>query len=235
MRYFIRRELTCAGLFDEYARQRPAAEVAGKLSVVERKIAGILRAIEDGMYQPAMKVRLSELEAEKASLTARQGPAPVMQKVSIHPNLASVYQRKVEELESLLTDMDCRDEAIETIRSMIESITLTPRQDGPGLDALLMGISPACWCCAWQAPDKRKPPALSRSGACRFQWLRRKKHGGFRVSLRTNGLSARDPACRPPHRERSPCGPAHSTRLFHLARSRRGRIHRIPARIGTLG
>ena len=115
------------------------AEVAGKLTAVERKIAGILRAIEDGLYQPAMKARLAELEAEKASLMARQGPAPVVHKVSVHPNLAAVYRRKVEELESLLTDTDCRDEAIETIRSMIESITLTPRQDGPGLDALLKG------------------------------------------------------------------------------------------------
>ena len=68
------------------------AEVAGKLTAVERKIAGILRAIEDGMYQPAMKARLTELEAEKASLMARQGPAPVVQKVSVHPNLAAVYR-----------------------------------------------------------------------------------------------------------------------------------------------
>ncbi|WP_210495122.1 hypothetical protein [Microvirga antarctica] len=115
------------------------AEVAGKLTAVERKIAGILRAIEDGMYQPVMKTRLTELEAEKASLVARHGPAPVVSKVSVHPNLAAIYERKVGELESLLTDVDCRDEAIETIRSMIESITLTPRTDGPGLEALLRG------------------------------------------------------------------------------------------------
>ena len=76
------------------------AEVAGKLTAVERKIAGIMRAIEDGLYQPAMKARLTELEAEKASLMARQGPAPVVHKVSVHPNLAAVYRRKVEELES---------------------------------------------------------------------------------------------------------------------------------------
>jgi site-specific DNA recombinase len=106
---------------------------------VERKIAGMMRAIEDGLYQPAMKARLSELEAEKASLMARQEPAPVVQKVSVHPNLASVYRRKVEELERLLTGTDCRDEVIETIRSMIDSITLTPRADGLGLDALLRG------------------------------------------------------------------------------------------------
>jgi site-specific DNA recombinase len=115
------------------------AEVARKLTAVECKIAGIMRAIEDGSYQPAMKTRLTELEAEKVSLMARQGPAPVVHKVSVHPNLAAVYRRKVEELESLLTDTDYRDEAIETIRSMIENITLTPRANGAGLDALLRG------------------------------------------------------------------------------------------------
>jgi site-specific DNA recombinase len=41
------------------------AEVAGKLTAVERKIAGIMWAIGDGLYQPA-KARLAELEAEKA-------------------------------------------------------------------------------------------------------------------------------------------------------------------------
>jgi hypothetical protein len=115
------------------------AEAAGKLAAVERKIAGIMRAIEDGLYQLAMKAGLSELEGEKASLMARQDPASIVQKVSVHPNLAALYQRKVEELEGLLSDPECRDEAIETIRSMIDNITLTPRQEGPGLEALLKG------------------------------------------------------------------------------------------------
>lgn len=106
------------------------AEAAGKLTAVARKIAGIMRAIEDGLYQPAMKVRLTELETEKAGLMARQGPAPALSKISVHPNLAVVYRRKVEELESLLVDEERRDEAMELIRSMIDSITLSPRGRG---------------------------------------------------------------------------------------------------------
>ena len=47
------------------------------------------------------------------------------QMLSVHQNLAAVYRRKIEELESLPRDTDYRDEAIKTIRSMIESITLT--------------------------------------------------------------------------------------------------------------
>jgi hypothetical protein len=43
-----------------------AAEVETKLAGVQRKIDGIMRAIEDGLYQPSMKVRLTELEVGKA-------------------------------------------------------------------------------------------------------------------------------------------------------------------------
>jgi hypothetical protein len=76
---------------------------------------------------------------EKAVLSARrQAPGP-NQKISVHPNLAAVYAKKVEELESLLDDEECRDEGMTLIRSMIDSITLTPRGEGPGLDTLLRG------------------------------------------------------------------------------------------------
>lgn len=53
----------------------PKAEAAGAnaerhkalrdLAQVDKKIAGIMAAIEDGMYQPTIKCRMAELEAEK--------------------------------------------------------------------------------------------------------------------------------------------------------------------------
>ena len=115
-----------------------AAEVEAKRAGVQRKIDGILRAIEDGLYQPSMKVRLAELEAEKASLVTQQARREVVPNVSVHPNLAAVYRKKVEELESLLENADHKDEAMELIRSLIDKIVLTPREEG-GLDALLHG------------------------------------------------------------------------------------------------
>jgi hypothetical protein len=48
------------------------AEFEAKLAGAQRKIDGIMRAIEDGLYQPSMKARLAELEAEKAALFAQQ-------------------------------------------------------------------------------------------------------------------------------------------------------------------
>lgn len=57
---------------------RSAAEEAGlrstaitPLAAVPRKIDGILAAIEDGLYQPSMKQRLADMEAELRLLTAR--------------------------------------------------------------------------------------------------------------------------------------------------------------------
>jgi site-specific DNA recombinase len=147
------------------------AEVAGKLTAVERKIAGIMWAIGDGLYQPA-KARLAELEAEKASLLARQGPAPVVQKIAVHPNLAAVHRRKVEGLEGLLDDAERRDEAMELIRSMIESITLTPREGGGGLDALLKGDLARLLVLCVAGSGQTKAPGAFALGGFECRWLR---------------------------------------------------------------
>ena len=114
------------------------AEIEGKLAGIQRKIDGILRAIEDGFYQPSMKARLQELETEKGALVAQRGSAVAPVNVSVHPNLAAVYRRKVEDLETLLEDLEHRDEAMALIRSLIDKIVLGPREEG-GLDAILHG------------------------------------------------------------------------------------------------
>jgi hypothetical protein len=52
--------------------------------------------------------------------------------------LASVYSKKIGELESLLEDAEHKDEAMELIRSLIDKIVLTPKEEG-GLEAVLHG------------------------------------------------------------------------------------------------
>ncbi|MGH2341333.1 recombinase family protein [Segnochrobactraceae bacterium EtOH-i3] len=46
------------------------------LDKIEKAIAGIIAAIEDGMYQPSMKARMDELERQKAEVVAWQLKAP---------------------------------------------------------------------------------------------------------------------------------------------------------------
>lgn len=47
-----------------------------ELAQVEKKIAGIMAAIEDGMYHPSMKAKMAELERTKAQLTASLAASP---------------------------------------------------------------------------------------------------------------------------------------------------------------
>src|SRR3546814_3587300 len=46
------------------------------LAKIDKAVAGIMAAIEDGLYQPAMKARMADLEQEKAEITARLVEAP---------------------------------------------------------------------------------------------------------------------------------------------------------------
>ncbi|MFT9298389.1 MAG: zinc ribbon domain-containing protein, partial [Gluconobacter sp.] len=45
------------------------------LAKIERAIAGIISAIEDGMYQPSMKARMDELERQKAKIAIHMAEA----------------------------------------------------------------------------------------------------------------------------------------------------------------
>lgn len=55
------------------------------LAQVERKIAGILSAIEDGLYEPSMKARMEELKVEKARLSSNLAQSPEPPALRLHP------------------------------------------------------------------------------------------------------------------------------------------------------
>ena len=71
--------------------------------------------------------RLRELEARQDELTASlaRGPADIP---DIHPNVASIYRRKVARLADALDNPGERDEAASAIRGLIDRIVLTPRR-----------------------------------------------------------------------------------------------------------
>ena len=71
--------------------------------------------------------------------------------------------------------MDGREEAMTIIRSMIESIVLTPRVDAGGLEAILRAISPAFWLCARPVlgvPNSKTPRRALALGGVKYRWLR---------------------------------------------------------------
>ncbi len=79
----------------------------------------------DGRSNAALLDRLSDLEAEKATLDIdldASRPEPVR----IHPNAAELYVAKVRDLRDSLGAEDARDEAAAILRTLIEEITLHP-------------------------------------------------------------------------------------------------------------
>ena len=104
--------------------------------MVERKIAGIVAAIEDGMYTPVLKERMKVLEARKAEVQGLLANARRPSVVRLHPNAAEIYRRKVADLELALNDDSIKAEAGEVLCSLIDRVVLTPATDAPdGIEA----------------------------------------------------------------------------------------------------
>jgi hypothetical protein len=99
-----------------------------ELAKVERQITNIIDAVKEGLRSPAMMDELSALEERKAGLTDETREAPVKMP-HLHPGLAELYRRKVDDLAAALNDDALRSEAAEVLRSLISAIRLVP-QDG---------------------------------------------------------------------------------------------------------
>ena len=107
------------------------------VSDTERKIAAVIKAIEDGAYNTALKERLAALETEKATAaTVLTGAKPPLV-VRLHPNLPALYRKKVERLAEALGRPETAAEAGEIIRTLIERIVFSPQ--GNSLTAQLFG------------------------------------------------------------------------------------------------
>ena len=95
-----------------HERQAQAEADRRALEKLERGIKGIMDAIEDGMYQPAMKARRDELAQQKAEIEARLSEAPV-DLPDIHPNIAEHCRAKVLRLAETLVKPGANGEARE--------------------------------------------------------------------------------------------------------------------------
>ena len=140
------------------ARKAQCRQREKKFAEVERKIAGLMKAIEDGLYEPSMKQRMKSLQAERDALAAEPEASSTPDfDVLLHPRLPELYRRKVAELERVLEGPD-RAEAMDLIRSMIDRVDITPRADGNGVDAVLHGDLAAILAACGGASDKQKLP-----------------------------------------------------------------------------
>ena len=122
-----------------------------RLGQVERRIAAMIRVIEDGLHQPAMKEQMIALETEEAQITAEVATKPSVRPFVLHPNLP----------EAVLADPELGPEAMAAIRSMIGRIVLTP-DEGGGVEAVLEGD--LAWILAICAGTERKSPRPGGDG-----------------------------------------------------------------------
>ena len=150
---------------EEAAREREERKAGErgrekKRTELDRKIAGLMQAIEDGLYDAAIKERMRELRAERDALgTEPEGTFAPELDVLVLPSLPDLYRRKVAELERVLDGSD-REEAMELIRSMIDRVVLTPRPDGSGLEAELYGDLAAILSACEGARNGKRPTAF---------------------------------------------------------------------------
>ena len=123
----------------ENREQRLAADADRRgLARIDKAVAGIMAAIEDGMYQPAMKARMAELERERAEITARLAEAP-RGVPDVHPGIAEIYKRKVAKLNETLKDPGAQLDASSDIRSLVGKIVLHPGEKRGEVQATLHG------------------------------------------------------------------------------------------------
>jgi site-specific DNA recombinase len=123
----------------EASRQTRTA-LESELSKIERRIAQVMAAIEQGIITRTTKERLLELEASrerlKADLPRVKEPAPPPM---LHPHIADIYRRKVADLEAALNDSLLRTEAAAALRSLIDKVELYPGAKRGELRAELHG------------------------------------------------------------------------------------------------
>ena len=106
-------------------RDRDRDRLVRDLEKTNRYLKRIVQAIKDGVPALALKDEMMDLESRKLELEQRvsKAPAPIPR---LHPSLADLYRRKVDNLHEALSREDTRVEATEAIRALIDEIRLVP-------------------------------------------------------------------------------------------------------------
>ena len=108
-----------------------------ELVQVQRKLAGLIDALADGIRVPGVQQKLDDLDARRTTLEAElKAPPPLP--VRLHPNLAEVYRQHVASLHDALRADPQGREALEIVRTLIERIEVHPAPGG-GMEIEVVG------------------------------------------------------------------------------------------------
>lgn len=132
--YRLERERTTK----ERARLRRDAE--RDLATLERKISGVITAIENGGDPKMLAARLNALGADRQALVALLPREHAGDGIALHPQAAERYRQKVADVHSALKTGDAAGRAaISLVRELIDSIAVTPTEPGEPLKLQLSG------------------------------------------------------------------------------------------------
>ncbi len=88
---------------------------------------------QDGLRTAGLKAKLEEMEARLAEIDGKLAvPAP--SPVRLPPQLSEIYRRKVGELSKTLADPEIRPMALETMRGLINCVTIHERSERVRID-----------------------------------------------------------------------------------------------------
>ncbi|WP_245686763.1 hypothetical protein [Paracoccus tibetensis] len=123
--------------FNEAAGRRSGDHDAARreLAQIKAKIAGLVTAIEDGMYHPSMKGKMEALEARQArqaELTKMLAETPEPPALWLHPSLGERYRQEIARLAEALQRPSTRPVATGILRGLIREIRLVPEAAAPG-------------------------------------------------------------------------------------------------------
>lgn len=152
-------------LTKDTARQRRDAE--RDLAAVDRKIAGIVSAIEAGGDPRALSQRLNDLEAERRTVAARLPAADGSDVLTLHPHAADRYRAKVADIHAALSKGDAAArEAVALVRELIDRIVVTPGAGGGPMQLELVGNVAALL----MEPTQNAGAIVVVAGACNNQY-----------------------------------------------------------------
>jgi site-specific DNA recombinase len=175
-----------------HERRAQAGASRRALEKIERSIKGIMDAIEDGMYQPAMKARIGELAQQKGEIEARLAEAPA-DLPDVHPNIAEHYRAKVLRLAETLAEPESNGEAREDIRSLVGEVVITPGDKRGESHAILKGELMAILDLAAGRPRSPKTEVITNALACprnhRYRRSRCESRGSVLLCNHPNRLS----------------------------------------------
>ena len=107
-----------------------------QLSKINKELEALVAAVKAGILSDTLQAEFEHLERDKRVIEqelATEPPPPI----HLHPNLAEIYRKKVENLTEALNAEETRQEAGEIIRGLIDEIRLVP--DGDELRIHLKG------------------------------------------------------------------------------------------------